>query len=378
MKLTTAGESHGKALVAIVEGVPAHLKIDLNAINEDLALRQKGYGRGSRQKIEKDEVEVLAGLRNGETLGSPIALCIWNKDYENWSDCMSAMACDEQKMQEKALTKVRPGHADLVGMTKFEQTDGRNILERASARETAIRVAAGGIFKQYLATIGVEIAGFVKEVCGIKDQTVYTFDDLKRSKTTELGILNSEVSEQAKAKIDELSKNGDTAGGIVEIRVRGLKAGFGSMMTYAEKLDARLAGALMSIQAVKGVEFGAGFDCARTSGSLFQDEITFGEQGFYRTTNHAGGIEGGMSNGEELVMRIAMKPIPTLKKGLKTVDFVTKEQAVASVERGDTCAIFALEIIAEAVVAEVLANAFSERLGGDTMSQMIERYRLLP
>ena len=378
MKLTTAGESHGKALVAIVEGVPAHLKIDLNAINEDLALRQKGYGRGSRQKIEKDEVEVLAGLRNGETLGSPIALCIWNKDYENWSDCMSAMACDEQKMQEKALTKVRPGHADLVGMTKFEQTDGRNILERASARETAIRVAAGGIFKQYLATIGVEIAGFVKEVCGIKDQTVYTFDDLKRSKTTELGILNSEVSEQAKAKIDELSKNGDTAGGIVEIRVRGLKAGFGSMMTYAEKLDARLAGALMSIQAVKGVEFGAGFDCARTSGSLFQDEITFGEQGFYRTTNHAGGIEGGMSNGEELVMRIAMKPIPTLKKGLKTVDFVTKEQAVASVERGDTCAIFALEIIAEAVVAEVLANAVSERLGGDTMSQMIERYRLLP
>jgi chorismate synthase len=288
------------------------------------------------------------------------------------------MACDEQKMQEKALTKVRPGHADLVGMTKFEQTDGRNILERASARETAIRVAVGGIFKQYLATIGVEIAGFVKEVCGIKDQTVYTFDDLKRSKTTELGILNSEVSEQAKAKIDELSKNGDTAGGIVEIRVRGLKAGFGSAMTYLEKLDARLAGALMSIQAVKGVEFGAGFDCARTSGSLFQDEIAFGEQGFYRTTNHAGGIEGGMSNGEELVMRIAMKPIPTLKKGLKTVDFVTKEQAVASVERGDTCAIFALEIIAEAVVAEVLANAVSERLGGDTMSQMIERYRLLP
>ena len=378
MKLTTAGESHGKALVAIVEGVPAHLKIDLNAINEDLALRQKGYGRGSRQKIEKDEVEVLAGLRNGETLGSPIALCIWNKDYENWSDCMSAMACDEQKMQEKALTKVRPGHADLVGMTKFEQTDGRNILERASARETAIRVAAGGIFKQYLATIGVEIAGFVKEVCGVKDQTVYTFDDLKRSKTTELGILNSEVSEQAKAKIDELSKNGDTAGGIVEIRVRGLKAGFGSAMTYLEKLDARLAGALMSIQAVKGVEFGAGFDCARTSGSLFQDEIAFGEQGFYRTTNHAGGIEGGMSNGEELVMRIAMKPIPTLKKGLKTVDFVTKENSVASVERGDTCAIFALEIIAEAVVAEVLANAVSERLGGDTMSQMIERYRLLP
>ena len=378
MRLTTAGESHGKALVAIVEGIPAHLKIDINAINADLALRQKGYGRGARQKIETDKAEVLSGMRNGETLGSPIALCIWNKDYENWSDCMSVEHCDEKAMQERALTKVRPGHADLTGMMKFEQTDGRNILERASARETAIRVAVGSVFKQYLATLGIEINGCVREVCSVKDENTYSFDDLKKSKTTDLGILDSEVNVKAKEKIDELARDGDTAGGIVEIRVRGLKAGFGSMMTYAEKLDARLAGALMSIQAVKGVEFGAGFDCARTSGSLFHDEITFGKQGFYRITNRAGGIEGGMSNGEELVMKLAMKPIPTLRKGLKTVDYATKENTVASVERGDTCAIFALQIIAEAVVAEVLATAVSERLGGDTMSQVIERYRLLP
>ena len=378
MRLTTAGESHGKALVAIVEGIPAHLKIDINAINADLALRQKGYGRGARQKIETDKAEVLSGMRNGETLGSPIALCIWNKDYENWSDCMSVEHCDEKAMQERALTKVRPGHADLTGMMKFEQTDGRNILERASARETAIRVAVGSVFKQYLATLGIEINGCVREVCSVKDENTYSFDDLKKSKTTDLGILDSEVNVKAKEKIDELARDGDTAGGIVEIRVRGLKAGFGSMMTYAEKLDARLAGALMSIQAVKGVEFGAGFDCARTSGSLFHDEITFGKQGFYRITNRAGGIEGGMSNGEELVMKLAMKPIPTLRKGLKTVDYATKENTVASVERGDTCAIFALHILAEAVVAEVLATAVSERLGGDTMSQVIERYRLLP
>ena len=378
MKLTTAGESHGKALVAIVEGVPAHLKIDIKAINADLALRQKGYGRGARQKIETDKVEVLSGIRNGETLGSPITLCIWNKDYENWSGCMSAGRCDEKAMQEKALTKVRPGHADLAGMMKFDQTDGRTILERASARETAIRVAAGSVFKQYLAVFGVEISGCVREVCSVKDDNTYSFDDLKKSKTTELGILDEKVNSKAKEKIDELAKNGDTAGGIVEIRVRGLKAGFGSVMHYAEKLDATLAGALMSIQAVKGVEFGAGFDCARTSGSLFHDEIAFGEQGFYRTTNRAGGIEGGMSNGEELVIKLAMKPIPTLRKGLKTVDYVTKESTVASVERGDTCAIFALKIIAEAVVAEVLATAVSKRLGGDTMPQAIERYRLLP
>ena len=378
MKLTTAGESHGKALVAIIEGVPAHLKINLDRINSELALRQKGYGRGARQNVEKDEVEILSGVRNGETLGSPIALCVWNKDYKNWADCMSASDCDEQKMLEKSLTKVRPGHADLTGVIKFEQTDARNILERASARETAIRVAAGGIFKEYLSALGVEISGLVREICSVKDENEYSFDELKGAKNTELGMLDSAKSALAKAKIDELKANGDTAGGIVEIRVRGLKSGFGSMMTYTEKLDARLAGALMSIQAVKGVEIGMGFDSARASGKLVHDEICYDENGFFRKTNRAGGIEGGTSNGEEIVVKIAMKPIPTLMQGLKTVDYTTKEQAVASSERSDVCAIFALEIIAESVVAEVLANAVSERLGGDTMSQVITRYTALP
>ena len=378
MKLTTAGESHGKALVAIIEGVPAHLKINLDAINSELSLRQKGYGRGARQKLENDEIEILSGVRNGETLGSPIAFCIWNQDYKNWSACMSVSACNEEKMLEKSLTKVRPGHADLTGVLKFEQSDARNVLERASARETAIRVAAGGIFKQYLSALGVEISGCVREVCSVKDDKEYSFDELKKSKTTELGILDNEKSELAKKQIDALKVNGDTAGGIVEIRVRGLKSGFGSMMTCAEKLDARLAGALMSIQGVKGVEIGMGFDAARTSGRLVHDEIFYAENGFFRKTNRAGGIEGGMSNGEEIVLKVAMKPIPTLMQGLKTVDYTTKEQAIAASERSDVCAIFALEIIAESVVAEVLANAVSERLGGDTMSQVITRYNALP
>lgn len=377
MKLTTAGESHGRALVAVIEGLPAHLKINVEKINADLVLRQSGYGRGGRQKIEKDQVEILTGARNGETLGSPLTLCIYNKDFENWSNAMSAGECDAVAMEKKAVTKVRPGHADLTGMQKFAQTDGRNILERASARETAIRVAAGGVFKEYLEKLGVKIAGYVREVCEIKDENDYSFAELEKSKTTELGILNPELSLRAKARIDELKKSGDTTGGIVEIRVQGLKSGFGSMMTYTQKLDARLAQGLTSIQAVKGVEFGLGFDSARTSGKNVHDEIYY-EDGFMRKTNRAGGIEGGMSNGEEIVVRVAMKPIPTLMKGLQTVDYVTKEKAVAASERSDVCAIFALEIIAEAVVAEVIANAVQERLGGDTIAEVLERYQRLP
>ncbi len=378
MKLTTAGESHGKALVAIIEGVPAHLPIDLDKINADLALRQRGFGRGGRQKIEKDQAEILSGVRNQETLGSPLTLCIYNKDYQNWSSCMSDGECDVAAMQKKSVTKVRPGHADLTGVIKFEQDDARNILERASARETAIRVAAGGVFKQYLSALGIEISGYVKEICGIKDEGRYAFNELSRAKTSETGMLDAALEQQAKEKISALKAQGDTAGGVVEIRVRGLKSGFGSMMTYEQKLDARLAGALMSIQAVKGVEVGDGFNVAHVSGKEIHDEIFYNEEnGYYRKTNRAGGIEGGMSNGEELVLRLAMKPIPTLMQGLNTVDYLTKQAATAASERSDVCAIFAMEIIAEAVVAKVLADAVQERLGGDTMAQVIERYNAL-
>lgn len=379
MKLTTAGESHGKALIAVIEGLPAHLTIDVEKINAALALRQSGFGRGARQKIEKDRVEILTGVRNGETLGSPVTLCIYNRDFENWEGCMSADVCDPQKMDEKKLTKVRPGHADLTGMQKFAQGDARNVLERASARETAIRVAAGEIYRQYLSALGVEIGGYVCEVCGVKDGGRYAFNELLHAKNSVLGMLDAAAEAVAIEKIEGLKKDGDTAGGAVEIRVKGLKSGFGSMMTYTEKLDAQLAQALMSIQAVKGVEIGEGFAVAEKSGREVHDEIFYDEaRGFYRNTNRAGGIEGGMSNGEEIVVRAAMKPIPTLMKGLKTVDFVTKEDAVAASERSDVCAIFAMEIIAEAAVAEVLANAVSKRLGGDTMQEVIARYNLLP
>ena len=377
MKLTTAGESHGKALVAIIEGLPAHLRIDKNQIDGALARRQGGFGRGARQKIEKDCVEILTGVRNNETLGSPLTLCIYNKDFENWDNVMSAGECDEAAMGEKALTKVRPGHADLTGMVKFAQTDARNILERASARETAIRVAAGEVYRSYLSALGVAIAGYVVEVCGVKDEKSYTFDEVCLAKDTELGVLDKQTELLAKEKITALKAAGDTAGGVVELRVKGLKSGFGSMMSYGQKLDGRLAQGLMSIQAVKGVEIGAGFGMASLPGSEAHDEIYYNENGFYRESNRAGGIEGGMSNGEELVLRVAMKPIPTLMKGLKTVDYQTKEPTAAAAERSDVCAIYALEVIAEAVVAQVLADVVSERLGGDTMEQVVSRYNSL-
>ena len=379
MKLTTAGESHGKALVAIIEGLPAHLRVDMDSVNTKLALRQSGYGRGGRQKIEKDQAEILTGVRNGETLGSPVTLCIYNKDYANWEACMSAGACDETVMQKKSLTKVRPGHADLTGVLKYGHTDARNILERASARETAIRVAAGAIFEGYLSALGVQIRSYVQEICGIKDTNEYAFEDLQRAKTTQTGMLNPQAEEKAIEKITELKQNGDTAGGVVEIRVKGLKSGFGSHVTYDNKLDSRLARGLMSIQAVKGVEVGMGFQVGTVSGKAVHDEIAYDEaNGFYRTSNRAGGIEGGMSNGEEIVLRIAMKPIPTLMKGLKTVDFVTKQETVAAAERSDVCAIFALSIIAESVVAHVLAETVAERLGGDRMDEVVTRYNALP
>ena len=379
MKLTTAGESHGKALVAIIEGLPAHLRVDIQDVNARLALRQSGYGRGGRQKIEKDQAEILTGVRNGETLGSPVTLCIYNKDYANWESCMSAGACDEVVMQKKALTKVRPGHADLSGVIKYGQTDARNILERASARETAIRVASGAVFAGYLSALGVQISSYVKEICGVKDTGEYTFEDLQKAKTTQTGMLDEQAERLAIEKITQLKEAGDTAGGIVEIRVKGLKSGFGSHTTYDSKLDARLAQSLMSIQAVKGVEVGMGFGVASVSGKAVHDEIAYDEnKGFYRTSNRAGGIEGGMSNGEEIVLRIAMKPIPTLMKGLKTVDYVSKQEAVASTERSDVCAIFALSIIAESAVAKTLAETLAERLGGDTMEEVTARYNALP
>lgn len=369
MKLITAGESHGKALTGIIEGLPSNLKIDIDEINRYLALRQSGYGRGGRQKIEKDRVEILSGVRNCLTLGSPLAFAVVNADYANWKEYMAPEGCDTT---QKTLTKVRPGHADLTGMIKYEQTDARNILERASARETAVRVVAGSIARQYLSALGVRIFGYVKSVCGVADDNVYAFEELEKAKENPLFMLNN--SEKAIEKIDELKRSGDTAGGIIEIRVKGLKSGFGSCMQYSSKLDAILCGAIMSVQAIKGVEVGLGFGCARLSGSRVHDEIYYENGKFLRKTNNAGGIEGGMSNGGEIVLRAAMKPIPTLMKGLETVDFITKQKAVAAPERSDVAAICAAEIILESVTATALAEVVSERLGGDNMREVIGRY----
>ena len=276
MKLTTAGESHGKALTGIIEGLPSNLKLNTEEINNLLALRQSGYGRGARQKIERDRIEILSGMRNGFTLGSPLAFLIINKDYENWREYMSPENCDTSK---RVLTRVRPGHADLTGVIKYDQSDARNVLERASARETAVRVAAGSVFIQYLRNFGVEISGYVKNVCGIADESVYTFKEIGKAKQEPLFMLNSEKQEEAMRLLDKLKEEGDTAGGVIEIRVNGLKSGFGSCMQYSTKLDAILCAAAMSVQAIKGVEIGLGFKAANLAGSKVHDEIFYKEIG---------------------------------------------------------------------------------------------------
>lgn len=375
MNITTAGESHGKGLVCIIEGIPAGLELDLAAIDAALALRQSGYGRGARQKIERDCAEILSGVRGRVTLGSPLALAVWNRDYENWRAYMAPEGCD---VSARRLTKVRPGHADLTGMKKFGTDDARNVLERASARETAVRVAAGEICRQLLRALGIEVSGYIRSAGGVTDGNEYAFDELAR-RLPEVGMMDAEKEAQAKAAIDACAAAGDTCGGVAEIRVKGLKSGFGSCMTYAQKLDARLAAALMSVQAVKGVEIGLGFEAAQRFGSAVHDEIFYSEErGFYRKTNRAGGIEGGMSNGEELVLRAAMKPIPTLMRGLATVDCATRQAARAAAERSDVCAVRAFELIAESAVCAELAKVVSERLGGDTLEELTARYGRLP
>lgn len=376
IKITTAGESHGKGLFAIIEGLPSGLALDFDEIASRLAMRQSGFGRGARQQIERDNAEILSGVRNGVTLGSPVTLAVWNRDYGNWKDYMAPEGCD---VTARRLTKVRPGHADLTGLKKYGGTDARNILERASARETAVRVAAGTICRQFLRALGVEIAGYVKCVGGICDDGEYSFEEIANRRLPELGMMNAERQKEAIAFISACKEGKDTCGGVSEIRVRGLKSGFGSCMTYAEKLDARLVRALMSVQAIKGAEVGLGFGAAARRGSEAHDEIFYAEgRGFYRNTDRAGGTEGGMSNGEEIVLRAAMKPIPTLMKGLRTVDYETKDAVRAATERSDVCAILACETVLESAVASELAAVVSERLGGDNLEEIKERYGRLP
>ena len=347
LRLTTAGESHGPALVAILSGLPAGLMLDRTAIDADLARRQQGYGRSPRQQLEQDAVEILAGLRHGRTLGTPLALVVRNRDHANWEWGMSPWPPEGEPAGKgaKPVTLPRPGHADLAGSLKFGLADARDGLERASARQTAVAVAAGSVTKALLAQIGVDVEGRV-------------------------------VTDGLEERIDEARAERDTVGGVVEVVGRGVPPGLGSYASKEERLDARLAAALMGIQAVKGVEIGAGFELAERRGSEAHDEILADEQGdLYRETNFAGGIEGGVSNGEPVIVRAAMKPLPTLMRPLRSVDLDTGEAGEALVERSDVAAVEALAVVAEAAVAFELARAAREKFGGDSLGDFVQAHR---
>ena len=347
LELVTAGESHGPALVAIVSGLPAGLVLDKEAIDADLRRRQQGYGRSPRQQLEQDTVEVLAGLRHGRTLGTPLALVVRNRDHKNWEWGMSPWPREGEPSGKglKPVTLPRPGHADLSGALKYELTDARDALERASARQTAVAVAAGGVAKALLGYIAIDVLGRV-------------------------------VTEALEERIDGARADRDTVGGVVEVRAHGVPPGLGSYASKEERLDARLASALMGIQAVKGVEVGAGFELAERRGSEAHDEILADEDGnLYRETNHAGGIEGGISNGEPVIVRAAMKPLPTLMRPLRSVDLETGEPGEALVERSDVAAVEALAVVAEAAVAFELARAAREKFGGDALGDFVGAWR---
>lgn len=368
LRFVTAGESHGAALTAILDGMPAGLRISRAEIDAQLARRQKGYGRGGRMKIETDHVEVLSGLRFGETLGSPITLQVVNRDFANWTERMNPFGAPTGE----PVTAVRPGHADLTGVLKYDRHDARDILERSSARETTMRVAVGAICRQLLAAVGVTIVSHVTEIGGMRiDRTAVRDADIGVTNSDDLNVCDSVAAEQMKARIDEAKAAGDTLGGVFEIVVRGLPIGLGSHTQWDARLDGKIAGAVMSIQAIKGVEIGAGFVCAHLPGSAIHDEIYMGVDGRpYRATNRAGGLEGGMTNGEPLVVRAAMKPIPTLMTPLKTVDLATGAEVLASKERSDTCAVPAASVVGEAMVSFVLADAICTQFHADSMTDL--------
>lgn len=378
MRYITAGESHGPQLTTIIEGVPAGLSLVADDINEELARRQKGYGRGRRMQIETDQVQILSGVRHGETLGSPIALVVENRDFAHWTKIMGAEPLTEQEEKEmkRKVAKPRPGHADLNGAIKYGHRDMRNVLERSSARETTVRVAAGAVAKKVLAELGIKVAGHVIEIGGVqaKEITYSSIEELKSiTEASPVRCLDEEAGNQMMKAIDDAKANGDSIGGIVEVIVEGMPIGVGSYVHYDRKLDAKLAAAIMSINAFKGVEIGIGFEAAHRPGSEVHDEILWDEEhGYTRRTNNAGGLEGGMTTGMPIVVRGVMKPIPTLYKPLQSVDIDTKEPFTASIERSDSCAVPAASVVAEAVVAWELATALIEQFGLDRMELIRE------
>lgn len=389
MRFTTAGESHGPALVSILEGVPAGVPIVVTDIDHELVRRQQGYGRGRRMQIEQDAVEILSGVRAGQSLGSPIAMLIHNRDWKNWSEVMDAGLRDGETgtgrgvepARKRAVTRVRPGHADLPGMLKYDRADGRDILERASARETTARVAAGAICRRFLAEFGIRIGSHVIHLGGIDARRPATMPDDINAVADEspVRMLDADAATQAVAKIDVVKREGNTLGGICEVVCDGVVVGLGSHVSWDRKLDGRIAQAMMSIPAVKAVEIGLGFEGSRRLGSEVHDEIDPApgsprSGNVRRRTNRAGGLEGGITNGEPLVIRVGMKPISTLMRPLGTVDVATGESAQAVAERSDVTAVPAMGVIAEAMLAYVVADAITEKFGGDSIGETMRNY----
>ncbi|RIW33148.1 chorismate synthase [Bacillus salacetis] len=384
MRYLTAGESHGPQLTAVLEGVPAGMPLSAEDINQELARRQKGYGRGRRMQIEKDRVNIAGGVRHGKTLGSPLALIVENKDWTHWTKVMGIepITEDEQDEIKRKITRPRPGHADLNGGIKYGHRDLRNVLERSSARETTVRVAAGAVAKKLLSLLGIKVAGHVREIGGITAENIQyeNIDELvETTENSPVRCMDEEAAQKMMAAIDSAKKAGDSIGGVVEVVVEGMPPGVGSYVHYDRKLDAKVAMAIMSINAFKGVEFGMGFEMARKPGSEVHDEIAWDqEHGYSRTTNRLGGFEGGMTTGMPIVVKGVMKPIPTLYKPLKSVDIDSKEEFTASIERSDSCAVPAASVVAESVVAWELANALTEQFNSDRFDSLrdaLDEYR---
>lgn len=382
MRYLTSGESHGKKLTTIIEGVPARMPLLKKDIDKSLLRRQKGHGRGRRMQIEKDLVEITSGVRHGYTLGSPIALVVNNDDFKSWVNIMGEDPIEDDEKIRRVVTRPRPGHADLNGALKYGHRDMRNVLERSSARETTARVAAGAVAKIMLQQLGIEVVGYVKEIAGIraKERAELTIQErMEISEASPVRVLDKEVEQEMMDRIDQAKKEGDSIGGVCEVYVEGMPAGIGSYVHYDRKLDAKLVGSVMSINAFKGAEIGIGFEAARKNGSEVHDEILWDEdKGYYRRTNRLGGFEGGMTTGMPLVIKGVMKPIPTLYKPLQSVDIDSKEPFNASIERSDSCAVPAAAVVMEHVIAFELAKALTDQFTSDQFPQLkkaIEDYR---
>jgi chorismate synthase len=381
IRFTTAGESHGPALVSVVEGIPAGLKLLAEDVNADLARRQMGHGRGRRMQIESDAVEFLSGVRAGETIGSPIGMLIRNRDWKNWSEIMDPAPRPEDPERKRAVTRPRPGHADLSGMLKYGREDARDVLERASARETTARVAAGAVCRKLLERFDITLGSHVVSLGGIISKRPVNFPANLNAVADQspVRMLDADASAQVVERIDEIKREGNTLGGVCEVVCTGVPVGIGSHVSWDRKLDGRLAAALMSIPAVKGVEIGIGFEASARTGAEVHDEIEIARGaavtgGVRRRTNRAGGIEGGMSTGEPIIVRVAMKPISTLMRPLDTIDVKTGKAAAAVAERSDVTAVPAMGVIAEAMVALVIADAMCEKFGGDSVGEMRRNY----